>query len=199
MDCRLILMAALGWLPTAWGGEFTLAVVVREEELAQSPVTEAMSRELAALLRPAGIDVNFQPEAPVNFVGRADAVVVVEFRSGSRSPLGAARLGSLGWISRVDGEFQPLVVIDAQMTASYVAKVYHPHERALNVQGLGMALARVLMHELIHYFTGSAEHGVSPLFSETVSPYVLIAPGVGLEPEEVCAVREGMVQLAGGG
>jgi hypothetical protein len=190
-----ILAAVLGLAPAAPGEEPRLAVLVKAEQTAAA--MEAMQKELAALFGQAGVGLEFQMTRASNDVGRAAAVAVVEVRDGQERPAEAGELGRLGWITRVDGVFQPMIVVDAAQVAQFVAKVYHPHERALNGQALGVALARVVTHELLHYFTGRAEHGTSRLFSGAVSPYTLIEPGVGLEPEEAREVREGMARRAG--
>lgn len=190
-----ILAAALGWAPAAAGEDPVLAVAVKTEQPAAA--VEAMQKELAALLGQAGIGLEFQMTRASNDVGRAAVVAAVEVRGGQERPAGAGELGRLGWITRVDGVFQPLIVVDGPQVAQHVAKAYHPYERALTGLALGVALARVVMHELLHYFTGRAEHGTSRLFSGAVSPHTLIEPGVKLEPEEAREVREGMARLAG--
>lgn len=199
MDLRTwLLAAALASWPAACAEEFTLALIADSETPVQPALAGAMEKELASLLSPAGIGLDFQLAAPVNHVGLAGAVVSLRLQGetdGVTCSGGAARLGVLGWIQRVDGEFQPRIVADLPQIADHLARVYEPNRRAMNDQCLGVALARVVMHELLHYFTGSASHRSTTLFSESIAPYTLIVPGVRLEDEEVQAIREGIERL----
>lgn len=199
MDLRTWLLAtALASWPAACAEEFTLVLIADSETPVQPALAGAMEKELASLLSPAGIGLDFQLAAPVNHVGLAGAVVSLRLRGetdGATCPGAAARLGVLGWIQRVDGEFQPRIVADLPQIADHLARVYEPNRRAMNNQCLGVALARVVMHELLHYFTGSAGHGSTSLSSESIGPYTLVAPGIRLEAEEIQAIRDGVERL----
>jgi hypothetical protein len=188
----LLLLAPGLWLVFA---DARLGLVVEAGFPLHQTVFDSLVLELAYLLAPAGITPVVQLAEPVNHFGSVDAAITVYLRGVCEVPMAATPVtGALGWIPMMDGEFLSLVWIDCDGAANHIASVFTAHHYALARPLLGRALARILVHELMHWSTGSAEHGNTPLFSASVTPYTLIESGVGLEPADIAAVQAGVAR-----
>lgn len=172
-----------------------LAVIIDADTPLAADTRMELVRELGELLAPAGVRVDVQDSAPVNWLGTSVAVAYVTLHG--VCPVEVARfsmpaLGALGWVARIDGVVQPFIHVDAGAAAAHIGPLFVRGQEALARMLLGRALARVIMHELLHWLTQSAEHGEGPLFQPAVSASTLIAAGVGLVESEVWMVRRGL-------
>lgn len=176
-------------------GDSRLAILLEPEVKMPEETRRAMEEELGALLAPSGVSVTLLEAAAVNRLGYVDEVITVVLRGGYQIAPGwrvASVAGTLGSIREVDGEIQPRIYLACQQVASHLALSMRRYQLAIADRLLGRALGRVVVHELLHWAKGSAEHGMSPLSSERVSAQTLIEEGVELEGEESEAIRLAM-------
>jgi hypothetical protein len=194
-----ILAAALA--AACAGADYRLAIIIEPRVQLAALSRDALEVELATLLAPAGVALEIQEAAPVNYLGVCHALVSVRIEGDCEAtvPLRAGSVnGPLGWVLQLGGMPQLLVVIDCPAVAAHITQVFQTHHWGIAKPLLGRALARVLTHELLHWATQSAEHGQSLLFSPAIGPYALIDQGVSLTAEEVRAVQSGMQAMGSG-
>lgn len=170
-----------------------LAIILDAEQPLPGLTLTAMRAELQDLLTPAGIlPVLYIAEAVVH-VGETFDVVTVFLQGCSLVPPGYQSplpLVPLGWVTKTDGEFLSIIHIDCSLTASHVASAIVWNQAGLSKPLMGRALARILVHELLHYLTNSTGHSGSRLFSKFMDPFTLIEPGIKLEPCDLQSLRE---------
>lgn len=175
------------------GGRERVVAIVLKTESPLSPLTERTLREeLSRLLRPVEIRVAVHPDAEVLDLGEVDDVIWVWCRGCSDVPAGrwpTAPKGPLGWVRCVDEVLQPFITLDCPLVAAHLREILVTPRQFSAKPLMGRALARVLVHELLHYLTGSREHSGSRLFREDLDPQTLLDPGLALEAVDVEALR----------
>lgn len=175
--------------------ETTLAILL-DAEPALAPDTRAeLEAELGALLAPAGVRLVVQDLAPINRLGAVSGVVNVYLHGAGPVEVGRGGVfvsGSLGWVTQNDGLVRPFIHVDAIAVATHIGPSFLRGQAAWARNLLGRALARVVMHEMLHWLTQSAEHGEGLLFRPSVSPSTLIEDGIGLDASEIWMVRQGL-------
>lgn len=181
--------------------ETTLAVLLDADSALAPDTRSELAGELAALLAPAGVQVVVKDIAPLNQLDAVSALVSVHLHGTGLVEVGRGGVfvsGSLGWVKQMDGVVQPFIHVDAAAVAAHIGPSFLRGQEAVARILLGRALARVVMHEMLHWLTQSAEHGEGLLFRPSVSPCTLIEDGIGLEAAEIWMVRRGL-GLAGDG
>jgi hypothetical protein len=181
--------------------ETTLAFLLDADSALAPDTRSELALELAALLAPAGVQVVVQDLAPLNQLGAVSALVSVHLHGVRLVEVGRSGMpvsGSLGWVKQMDGVVQPFIHVDAAAVAVHIGPSFLRGQEMLARILLGRALARVVMHEVLHWLTQSAEHGEGLLFRPSVSPSTLIGDGIGLEAAEIWMARRGL-GLAGDG
>lgn len=181
--------------PALLYSQATLAVLLDAGPALAPDTRVELEEELGALLAQAGVQVVVQDIAPLNHLGAVSGLVNVHLQGAG--PVGVGRRGmpvsgSLGWVTQLDGVVQPLIHVDAAAVATHIGPLFLRGQEALARILLGRALARVVMHELLHWLTQSAEHGEGLLFRPSVSPSTLIEDGIGLDAAEIWMVRWGL-------
>lgn len=179
------------------GGREHVVAIVLNTEFPLSPMTErAMREELGRLLRPAGIRPVVHHDSHLLDLGTAGEVIWVRCRGCSEIPAGKAvsrPAGPLGWVRCVDEEMQPFITLDCPLVAAHLREILVTPQQFSAKPQMGRALARVLVHELMHYLTRSRLHLGSRLFREDMDPQTLLEPGVVLEDVDVEALRRTLV------
>lgn len=193
----MVMGCALGCAAGAPPGEREHVVaVVLKTEVPLSPLTErAMREELARLLRPAGIRAVVHQDAEILVLGGVDEVLWVGCRGCSEVPAGKAGsrpAGPLGWVRCVDGAMQPFVTLNCPLVAAHLREALVTPQQFSAKPLMGRALARVLVHELMHYLTRSRAHVGSRLFGEDMDPQTLLEPAVALEAADLDALRQAL-------
>lgn len=176
-----------------------LAIILDVEQPLSGLTLAAMHAELQDLLTPAGILPVLHFAEAVVHVGETYDVVTVFLEGCSLVPPGYQSplpLVPLGWVTKTDGEFLPIIHIDCSLTASHVGSAIVWNQAGLSKPLMGRALARILVHELLHYLTNSAEHSGSRLFGKSMDPSALIEPGIKLEPCDLQSLRESAARKA---
>jgi hypothetical protein len=175
------------------GGRAHVVAIVLKTEAPMSPMTEqAMREELARLLRPAGIRAVVHRDAEMLDLGGVDEVIWVGYRGCSLVPAGKAvsrPAGPLGWVRCLDGAMQPFVTVDCPLVAAHLREALVAPQHLWAKPLMGRALARVLVHELMHYLTRSREHSGTRLFREDMDSQTLVEPRVALEAVDLEALR----------
>lgn len=175
--------------------EYRLAIVLDTEQPLSSITSLVLSEEVARLLAPGGITVEFYPLAAVIHLGIANRLVTARLQrctllpANKQSPL---ELVPLAWVTSTDGEVLSTIHVDCGLVGSQVGSATVWTQQGLAQSLMGRALARVLLHELLHILTGTAEHTGTRLFSNTMSLQTLIEPGLGLEPRDIGLLRESL-------
>jgi hypothetical protein len=175
------------------GGSYRLGIVLDPVVPMSGTTVRAMRDELDRLLRPAGISPEVYLMADEVHLGKVDDLVIVSLKGCSVVPVGLPRLGKvsrLGWVVRVDGEMLSTIHVDCTEVGAHVSSALVWAQQGFSKTMMGRALARVLVHELLHYLTGSVEHSGSRLFREQVDAQTLVDPRVELETGDVAALRE---------
>jgi len=181
--------------PVLLHAQTTLAVLLDADSALAPDTRTELAEELAALLAPAAVQVVVQDMAPLNTLGAVSALVSVHLHGVGPVEVGRSGMpvsGSLGWVKHMDGVVQPFIHVDAAAVAAHIGPSFLRGQEWLARILLGRALARVVMHEMLHWLTQSAEHGVGLLFRPSVSPSALIGDGIGLDAAEIWMVRRGL-------
>jgi hypothetical protein len=198
-----ILRAALSALPiwaalTPLQAQDRITVLTRFDRLPAESALQFMEEETVALFSDAGLTFSWKQQN--NTGGRADIVVWVHFRGDCRLEPSAISLpsdGPLGQIQAEGTEILPVIEVDCDRTAAMVWQNRGTLPLALATRAFGLALGRVLAHELYHYMTQSRVHTQSDLFRRGMTSDKLTAPQLRFENDEIEALRNGIRKLEG--
>ncbi len=172
--CCLTLSALSAFSATVGGSGAPLRIYTEFRSTPTQAVETSMESEMAALVSPIGLDVEWRSLAAPRYGESSSALVVVTFTGTCE----AVRLqphravgGALAWTHISDGVILPFVDIDCDRLHDLLqAKLLQSDARKRD-QLLGRALARVLGHELYHVFAETRHHekgGVAqPAFTDS--------------------------------
>lgn len=180
----------------SWAG--TLAFIVEAEHPVPAATATALAQELEQLLAPAGLQAHWHEFAPSIQLGVVKAVFTVRIHGHCRVPLAVDTpviAGSLAWVRVNSGGFLALIDLDCALAARFIRQSFAAHEYSLAPALLGRAMARLLMHELLHYFSGSADHLSTPLFGPSISPRELSDADLRLASEEAAILQNAISRL----
>lgn len=149
-------------------GEGEITIYTRFAQPVPNSSIDSMKAELDAILPLLRFD--WRPLDGASGHEVMDEILVVTFKGGCHTavlPPITTPSGALGWISVTDGQVLPFADVDCdkirELLGSYLA-ITPPRERE---RLMGRAMARVLAHELFHYFAKSTKHsstGVAKAF-----------------------------------
>jgi hypothetical protein len=165
-----LLAAAVGLFAQEASAPPQLAILMKFDSKPPLPVLESMQREVAAIFEPTGIQVAWRLLEHGVFAndGRElfSHVVVVRFRGVCRTQpvswIGLAPLledSELAHTSVRDGKALPF----AEIRCDRVSAFLRPWRKAEQAATLGIAMGRVMAHELYHLLTNTLTHGESDL------------------------------------
>jgi hypothetical protein len=150
------------------------------------------SRETAAVLRSAGVEVSWRRAVPYDPVEDGEIRVIL-VASSARSADGEAVLGATPQGQRSVGSVMwihvPAVVATLSLPADRMPP--DPHGR----HALGVALGRVIAHEAVHCLAPELEHGKG-LMSHRLGRRQLMGAHAVFEPSVAVAVREAVARRA---
>jgi hypothetical protein len=161
----------------SYGASGELLLLTSVDSPAPPALVAAFEEEASTLLRPAGLNLTFQP-LPTQVEWEDSVIPVSVHLRGDCADWRAAPMPSgefrLAHVTRVDADIQPFVHIDCGAVAGYLADTLH-FERGVRANRIwGRALARVLAHELYHFLIGTEHHHTqSGLFSRIMSRHTL--------------------------
>jgi mono/diheme cytochrome c family protein len=181
-----------------------LAIYAEFEKCPPVLVARSMEKEVAAIMAPVGLPVEWRPVTPVSQGGDAAAVAWISFRGdcdpGKRlSPSG--RLSPLGWTHISDGEVLDIAEVDCNR----IREVIHRDlVRSLPLEGqllLGRAAGRVVAHELYHIFAATSVHSSEGLGKLTIAVEDLTVAEFRFQAQELHSIRArfSKVRLASNG
>ena len=171
--CGLLLVAALsGWSATP-------VTVLLEYDQPSSPATQrALESELASILSVSHIKVDLRLRKDVPD-GSEFAGLVLFRMKGSCSlqavPVGALsdERGPLAWTHSTNGELLPFGEVECNRVRQSLSKSFGTTNLAAHEAQYGVALARVMAHELYHMMAGSPLHTKDGLTKPALTPQEL--------------------------
>ncbi|MBI3694800.1 MAG: hypothetical protein HY238_08175 [Acidobacteria bacterium] len=207
MTTRILLFLLLSFLPggapAAPAGPLplelrppTVGVMLKFDRQPAPAFLKQLQKDVAAILRPTGLDLHWEMVGAGHHPGAYDRVVVLEMRgycSGLRSLNGEPPPEGglpLGWTLINNGEVIPYAIVDCDQMARALAQPQLRIQSRQLLPSLYSRLAsRVVAHELMHTLLRSADHHDSDC---TRSPLraVDLTREVRLRPNEVAALRE---------
>lgn len=158
---------------------------------------EHMKRELDAIMAPLSLHFGWRSLERANGHDAVAEIVVVNFQGTCRSdirPPGGSRNGPLGQTHITDGQILPFTEVDCDRIREVMAMplswaVFAERERLL-----GRAMARVLAHELYHFFTNTIEHAHSGLAKPCYTGAELGAEQFRFDDAELRKLRSGRLR-----
>ncbi len=170
--CCLTLSALSAFSATVGGAGAPLRIYTEFQSAPTQASERSLESEMAALVSPIGLDVEWRALSAPRYGESSAALVVVTFtgscdtaRLQPRRPTG----GSLAWTHISDGVILPFVDIDCDRLHDLLQARLLQLDSRKRDQLLGRAMARVLGHEVYHVFAGTRHHGKSgvaqPAFS----------------------------------
>jgi hypothetical protein len=191
---RLALGLTLGVLPVFGGGwpaqptAITLYTAFQQEPPAA--VMDAIWRELAAIMSPAGLQFDWRPLsegggqvtpqlAVIRFKGQCDA-------EGIRPKWGFP--GALGWTHISNGEILPFIDINCEGVRLLLLGSLMAIPKPSRDPALGRAIGRVLAHELYHFLGNTKKHANSGIAKAVFNAEDLLAGKLRFGEKEYAAL-----------
>jgi hypothetical protein len=171
---------------------FVLAAFDRAPDTA---AFEWMQQETARVFSDAGLTFSWRPGNQLNIVPLSTRRVTLQVHGDCRiepSVVPTAENGPMGWIDSQDGELRPFIDLDCDRISAMVWQNRGTLPLPLVVRAFGLAMGRVLAHEVYHYITQSTAHRASDIFRHSMTSRDLMLPDVRFEPAEIEALRKAM-------
>jgi hypothetical protein len=188
------LLAAVG-LFAQEAAEPRLAILMKFDRTPPAGVLESMQREVAAIFAPAGIQVAWRSLEHNDGREVFRHVVVVRFRGAcSANPASFMEIEPL----LEDNELAHALVRDgralpfAEVHCDRVSAFLRPWRKAEQAGTLGIAMGRVIAHELYHVLTNTLTHGQGDLSKAHVSAEDLGWRAATFSPEEIELFKKSM-------
>ena len=122
-----------------------------------------------------------------------DDLVVVQFQGACKVepvPYVYDELGPMAFTYGSDATLQPFTKVSCDHVAASVRSAMWGDDFRNADLLMGRALGRVLVHELVHMLTGSAQHGREGVTSRALSGRDLIADSLPLSPADVTRLQQ---------
>jgi hypothetical protein len=188
------LLAAAGGLFAQEAAEPRLAILMKFDRTPPAGVLESMQREVAAIFAPAGIQVAWRSLEDNDGREVFRHVVVVRFRGACNTNPSLAGLEPL----LEDAELAHALVRDgralpfAEVHCDRVSAFLRPWRKAGQAATLGIAMGRVIAHELYHMLTNTLTHAEGDLSKAHVSAEDLGSRGATFSSEEIELFKRSM-------
>jgi len=150
-----------------------------------------METELASILRPVGVDVEWRSLNAGDDNRVAAEIVVVTFRGACETQtqtLFQPESNGLGWTHLSDGEILPFAEVDCDRMRALMQSSLFRLPAADRAAAFGRAIARVMAHELYHILARTMRHG-SGLSKPAYSAQELLADEFVFDAREAKALR----------
>jgi hypothetical protein len=193
---RVCAIGLMFWtlLPSLYG-QGKLNLLTRFDRSPDISVVEWMAKEVARLFSDAGLSISWQQNLQMNHWEITGPPVSVQFRGNCRIEPGALSLptdGPMAWTEVQDGDILPFIEVDCGRIAEMVWQIRGTVPVLLVNRAFGLALGRVMAHELYHYLTRSTIHTESRLFRKGMTSMDLTLPDIQFDAGEIEALRTGM-------
>jgi len=190
-----ILALALSALP-ALGGSLPrttppITIYTSYQHDLSDPVEKAMQSELASIMEPVGIQLEWRSLEAPNESRVAAEIVVVTFHGkcdAQSATLSQPESNGLGWTHLTDGEILPFAEVDCDRVRALVQNNLLRLPAADRSMAFGRAMARVTAHELYHILAHTMRHG-SGLSKPSYSAQELLADEFVFDQRETKALR----------
>jgi hypothetical protein len=188
-----LLAAAVG-LFAQEAAEPRLAILMKFDRTPPAGVLESMQREVAAIFAPAGIQVAWRSLEHNDGREMFRHVVVVRFRGTCNTNPSLAGLEPLLEENELahalvrDGRALPFAEVHCDRVSAFL----HPWRKAEQAATLGIAMGRVIAHELYHVLTNTLTHGQGDLSKAHVSAEDLGWRGATFSSEEIELFKKSM-------
>ena len=193
---RVLAAALMFWaLSSSLYGQNSLSLLTRFDRSPDLSVIDWMEKEVARLFSGTGLNISWQHDLKMSHWEIADLPVSVQFRGNCRIQPGALSLatdGPMAWTAVQDGEILPSIEVDCGRTAEMIWQIRGTTPVLLVNRAFGLALGRVIAHELYHYLTRSTNHRESRLFSKGMTSMDLTLPNIQFDAAEMDALRKRM-------
>jgi hypothetical protein len=185
-----------------WGdGPATRVSIVMEGAQDMDPlVWRSLDREIRRIFRPA--DTEMQLVTPLEGAHHPEfhtEVIVMRIAGkcqvGSLPPLQGHRPDTLGRTFVTDGVILPFVELDCRQIAGAIRERVLGFNRERRLELLGVAMARVLAHEIYHVLARTDEHSPHGIAAETMGASQLIGGPLDFRYEDF--ERMGLVGMIG--
>ena len=165
MKQLIVLCLTLGTLPgfgeTRQTPVVPIALYTQFEQEPPNAVVEALQDELASIMTPLGLNMEWRSLAGVRGSEVSVELAVVTFK-GHCNIAGLmprnSNPGALGWTHVSDGAILPFSDVDCDRIRLFVQKELLASPADGREELFGRAIARVVAHELYHIFANTAKH-----------------------------------------
>ena len=154
-----------------------------------------MEKEVTRLFSAAGLTLSWQRNLQITHGEITGLPVWVQFHGSCRIAPGYLSLatdGPMAWAAVQDGEILPIIEVDCTRTAEMVWQNRGTVPVPLVNRAFGLALGRVVAHELYHYLAHSTIHTESRLFRKAMTSMDLTLPNIRFDSGEIDALRKSM-------
>jgi hypothetical protein len=181
----------------ALGGELNVppAPVALYTEFQEQPpgaVLEALENEVADILAPAGMHLEWRSLAKVRGDEVSAELAVVKFKGrcdATALSLHNPEPGALGWTHISDGVILPFSDVDCGRIREFLRNGLMRLPARVRQQALGRAVGRVLAHELYHIFTKTTHHSAAGVAKSAYSVGDLLSEDFKLQELDSQALR----------
>src|SRR5215471_14991039 len=170
-----------------------LAILMKFDVPPSASVLEAMQHEVAKIFEPAGIQLVWRLLEQNDGTELFSHVVVLRFRGICRTlPASLSELQpfvedlELANATVRDGETLPFAEVHCDRVSAFL----RPWRKAEQAATLGVAMGRVIAHELYHIMTNTLTHGMGALSKASVTSQELAWGGARFSPAEVELVKK---------
>lgn len=184
---RLIWICAFACLaiPSAFGEGIT--IVLDFQGPRSEPSVAEMKREFAGIMKGSALHFDFRSRSQASQEALSDLVLVRFTGKCVLEPVGYLydERGPMAFTYSTEGIVQPFSEVACDKVTSAVRSAMAGGDFAKADLLLGRALGRVLAHEVMHILSKSGAHGRTGVAKTALSGTQLIAPELGLGPEDL--------------
>lgn len=181
--------ACLLTAPLAGAGQRRVVVLYEFQSSPAPAVLDELQAEVAALMAPAGFDIEWRERTRQPLPSTAAELIFVRFNGTCevrRTPLDRPQVtGTLAATHVSSGEVLPFSDVDCNLLMTHVSRALAGYGRKQSQRLAGRALARVVAHEMWHALTKSGAHGRRGLMRRALTPEELIADHMEIAREDI--------------
>jgi hypothetical protein len=169
----------------------SVTVVLDFEGQHSTRALQTMERETEGILKGSGLrfDWKMRDEAAAKTFAN---LVIVRFKGncGPQAPTqNSGGLGTLAFTYASDGVVQPFSEVSCDKIGAFLLSGLKSRENTDPEKTMGIALGRVLAHELVHMLLGSETHGDSGVFKSGLTVQQLVSGELQLDDEDADRLR----------
>jgi hypothetical protein len=165
-------------------------VISFQQELPTLSV-QAMQLELANIFEPLSIEPEWYRMEEAQGLTFPHRLIVVRFTGACARPLEApVSNGALGYTHITDGDILPFIEVNCDRVLGFIHRSASKQLLAFDEGVSGVALGRVMAHEIYHVVAGTAGHGKAGVTREALTPEELTRGSTFIDgPESLLMIR----------